>query len=187
MELFDKTELEEKMISSEKVYEGALLRVYKDKVSLPSGEPAGREYIKHVGAVAVVALSDDGKIAIERQYRYPVGEVITEIPAGKLDSKTEDPLLAAQRELREETGITADEYLYLGPLYPTCAYTDEVIHMYLARSLHFGTRELDADEFLNVEMVPLEDVVSDIMAGKIADAKTQAAVMRVWAMDKMKK
>ena len=102
--------LEEKQISSEKVYSGRLLQVYKDTVELPSGAESGREYIKHVGAVCIVALTDDGKIVMERQYRYPVGEVVREIPAGKLDSKDEDPVKAAARELKEETGITAEKY-----------------------------------------------------------------------------
>ncbi len=175
--------LEEKQISSEKVYSGRLLQVYKDTVELPSGAESGREYIKHVGAVCIVALTDDGKIVMERQYRYPVGEVVREIPAGKLDSKDEDPVKAAARELKEETGITAEKYEYLGPLYPTCAYSDEVIHMFAARSLSFGDRHTDDDEFLEVELVPLDDVAADIMAGKIADAKTQAAVMRVWVSE----
>lgn len=173
--------LEEKQISSERVYDGRLLQVYSDVVRLPNGDESGREYIKHVGAVCIAALTDDGKIVMERQYRYPVGEVIREIPAGKLDSRDEDPVRAAARELKEETGITAGKYEYLGPLYPTCAYSDEVIHMFAARSLSFGDRHTDDDEFLEVELVPLEEVVKDIMAGKIADAKTQAAVMRVWA------
>ncbi len=180
MGLFKDTELNEKMLSSEIVYDGQLLHVYKDTVVLPNGAESRREYIKHVGAVCIVALDDSGNVVIERQFRYPVGRVVTEIPAGKLDERGENPLFAAKRELLEETGITAGEYKYLGPFYPSCAYSDEVIHMYLAESLHYGERELDDDEFLNVELIPLEELVSMILSGEIADGKTQAAVMRVW-------
>lgn len=180
MKLFKDTELKEKMLSSENVYNGQLLHVYKDTVELPNGTESGREYIKHVGAVCVVALDDSGNVVVERQYRYPVGSIVTEIPAGKLDGKGEDPLLAVKRELLEKTGITADEYRYLGPFYPSCAYSDEIIHMYLAKSLHYGERSLDDDEFLNVDLMPLSELVSLIMSGAVADGKTQAAVMRVW-------
>ena len=181
MGLFRDTDFNEKTLSSESVYDGYLLHVYKDTVMLPNGIESGREYIKHVGAVCVVALDGKGNIVVEQQYRYPVGRVVTEIPAGKLDEKGENPLHAAKRELLEETGITADEYEYLGPFYPSCAYSDEVIHMYLAKSLHYGERSLDDDEFLNVGLMPLEELVSMIMNGEIPDGKTQAAVMRVWS------
>ena len=119
---------------------------------------------------------------MERQYRYPVGETVYEIPAGKLDSKQEDIYLAARRELREETGISAESMDYLGPFYPTCAYSDEVIHIFLARGLEYGERRTDEDEFLSVAMVPLDTVKSMILRGALPDGKTQAAVLRVWAM-----
>ena len=108
MGLFRDTDLNEKTLSSESVYDGRLLHVYKDTVMLPNGTESGREYIKHVGAVCVVALDDEGNVVVERQYRYPVARVVTEIPAGKLDGKGENPLLAAKRELLEETGITSE-------------------------------------------------------------------------------
>ena len=115
---------------------------------------------------------------MERQYRYPFDTVITEIPAGKLDSKQEDRLSAAKRELREETGLTADQWTDLGAFYPAAAYSDEYITMFLAQGLHQGEQQLDPDEFLDVFRVPLEDLVQDVMDGKIPDAKTQTALLK---------
>lgn len=180
--LFTEKALSEITVSSREAYSGSFLHVYHDEVTLPDGNPASREYIRHVGAVCIVALDEDGRIAMERQYRYPVGETVYEIPAGKLDSKQEDIYLAARRELREETGISAESMDYLGPFYPTCAYSDEVIHIFLARGLEYGERRTDEDEFLSVEMVPLDTVKSMILSGALPDGKTQAAVLRVWAM-----
>ncbi len=117
---------------------------------------------------------------MERQFRYPFRRVLLEIPAGKLDSKAEDPKAAALRELHEETGVTAKEMIYLGPFYPTCAYSDEVIHMYLARGLSYGETALDEDEFITVEKHPLDALIRDIMAGKIADGKTQTALLKAY-------
>lgn len=171
-------QLAEKKVSSEKIFDGVVLHVVKDAVTLPNGNPATRELIRHVGAVAVVPMTEDGKVIVERQYRYPMDMVITEIPAGKLDSKTEDPLEAAKRELREETGITADEWTNLGIYFPTPAYSDEQIHVYLARGLHRGTQDLDEDEFLCVKEIPLEELVNEIMEGKICDGKTQFALLK---------
>ena len=171
-------ELKEEQIGSEKVFDGHLLQVYKDDVRLPDGNTAVREVIRHIGAVCVVALTDDNEVIIEKQYRYPFGRVLTEIPAGKLDSADEDPLDAAKRELREETGYTAESWKYLGVYYPTVAYTDEIIHMYLARGLTAGEQALDADEFLQYKKVPLRTLLEDIMNNKIEDGKTQIAVLK---------
>lgn len=170
--------LKETKIDSKKIYDGAILHVYKDTVTLPNGKPAGREVVRHVGAVGIVPVTEDGKVIVERQYRYPLDMVITEIPAGKLDSKAEDRLEAAKRELREETGITADEWVNLGLYYPAAAYTDEKITLYLARGLHFGEQNLDDDEFLNLEAVPLTELVDHVMSGKITDGKTQVAILK---------
>ena len=174
----------ETQLTSEEIFDGRILHLYNDTVRLPNGKTAPREVTRHVGAVCVVPLLDDERVIVERQFRYPVNEVITEIPAGKRDSKDEDPELAARRELREETGIEAKELICLGKFYPAAAYSDEVIWMYLAKGLTFGEQQLDDDEFLNVAAVPLEALVRDIMDGKIPDAKTQAAVMRVYCMEK---
>ena len=174
--------LTETKLTSEKIYSGCILDFYRDTVRLPNGGTAPRELSRHVGAVCLVPLLDDGRVIVERQFRYPVNEVITEIPAGKRDSRAEAPEAAARRELREETGITARELIPLGPFYPTCAYSTEVIQMFLARGLSFGERELDEDEFLNVFRLPLRELVEKVLDGEIPDAKTQAAALRVWCM-----
>jgi len=171
--------LKEMPLASEQMYDGHLLKVYHDTVTLPDGKSAGREYIRHVGAVCIVALTEDRRVLMERQWRYPMAEEVWEIPAGKLDGKEEDPLLAARRELREETGAIAAEMRYLGPYYPTPAYSDEVIHMYLATGLTFGRTSRDEDEFMTVETVPLEELVTAICEGRVPDGKTQVAVLRV--------
>lgn len=131
--------LTETKLTSEKIYSGCILDFYRDTVRLPNGGTAPRELSRHVGAVCIVPLLDDGRVIVERQFRYPVNEVITEIPAGKRDSRDEAPEAAARRELREETGITARELIPLGPFYPAAAYSDEVIWMYLARGLTFAS------------------------------------------------
>lgn len=174
--------LSEIKTASEEIYDGVILHVYKDSVTLPNGKPAGRELIRHVGAVGIVPVTEDGRVYIERQYRYPLDMVITEIPAGKLDSKSEDRLEAAKRELREETGITADEWTDMGVYYPAAAYTDEKITLYLARGLHFGEQKLDDDEFLNIEALPLSQLVDEVMSGEITDGKTQVAILKAAKM-----
>ena len=175
----DFTNLNETKIASEEIYDGQVVHLYKDTVELPNGRTATRETIRHVGAVAIVPLTDDGKVVVERQFRYPLNCVITEIPAGKLDSKSEDRLLAAKRELEEETGLCAKEWIELGDYVPAAAYCDEVIALYLAKGLYQGERHLDEDEFLNIRHVDLEELVEDVMQGKIADGKTQVALMKV--------
>ncbi|MBP5271051.1 MAG: NUDIX hydrolase [Clostridia bacterium] len=170
--------LGEKRIDGEKVFDGGMLQVYLDRISLPDGGGSVREYIRHVGAVAIVPLTDDGRVIVERQFRYPIGKVITEIPAGKLDSYGEDRLEAAKRELREETGIEADDWLSMGDFVPAAAYCDERITLFLARGLHFGERHTDEDEFLNVYAVPFRELLSDVLEGAITDAKTQTALLK---------
>lgn len=172
--------LEEVMTASEEIFDGQVVHLFKDTVTLPNGKSATREAIRHIGAVGIVPLTDDGKVIVERQFRYPLNCVITEIPAGKLDSKTEDRLAAAKRELEEETGYLADEWIELGNYYPAAAYCDEVITLYLAKGLRSGTRNLDEDEFLNIRAVPLDELVDDIMQGKIADGKTQTAILKAY-------
>ena len=174
----EKRELSVRKVDSKEIFDGVILHVFRDSVQLPNGDITGREVIRHVGAVCVIPVTDDGMVYVERQYRYPVDSVITEIPAGKLDSPDEDRLSAAKRELAEETGITADSWLDLGVFYSAAAYSDEKITMYLARGLHRGERHLDKGEFLNVVKVPLEDLVQDVMDGKITDGKTQLAVLK---------
>ena len=170
--------LTEVKTDSEEIFDGIVLHVFKDTVQLPNGKPATREVIRHVGAVGVIPMTEDGKVIIERQFRYPLDRVVTEIPAGKLDSFAEDRLSAAKRELEEETGYTAAEWIDLGDYYPTPAYCDERITLYLAKGLSLGNRHLDEDEFLNFEAIPLSDLVEDVMAGRITDGKTQVAVLK---------
>lgn len=174
----EKDELFETKITSEEIFKGRLLHIFRDTVRLPSGSVVTRELFRHLGAVCIVPLTEDGNVIMERQFRYPLGRVITEIPAGKLDSPAEDRLDAAKRELLEETGITADEWISLGDFCPAAAYSTERITMYLARGLHKGERHLDQDEFLNVMEMPLEEVVKQIMDGTIDDGKTIAAILK---------
>ena len=175
-------DLTERRLDSKLIFDGRILHVYDDAVALPNGHTASRELIRHMGAVCVIPVLDDGRVVVERQFRYPVGRVLTEIPAGKLDSPDEDPEAAARRELREETGYTCDELIPLGIFYPAAAYSSEKIHMFLARGLHKGAQDLDPDEFLNVQLVPLDELVRQAMSGQLPDIKTQAAVLRVWTM-----
>ena len=168
----NENDLIERQLDSRLIFDGRILHVYDDAVTLPNGGVASRELIRHIGAVCVIPVLRDGRAVVERQYRYPVGEVLTEIPAGKLDAPDEDPEQAARRELREETGYTCDELIALGVFYPAPAYSSEKIHMYLARGLHRGDQELDEDEFLNIEKRPLKELVSMAMRGEICDSKT---------------
>ena len=170
----------EKQLTSELIYKGKILDLYLDTVELPNGRTATREYIKHVGAACVVPVDADGNVIVEKQFRYPFGAVLTEIPAGKLDSKQEPHLQAALRELREETGYTAENMIYLGEYYPTCAYSDETIHIYLATGLTLGEQHLDEDEFVGVEKVPLQALVQQVMNGEIKDGKTQTALLKAY-------
>ena len=174
--------LTEVQTGSEEIFDGVILHLFKDTVTLPNGKAATREVIRHVGAVGVIPITEDGKVLIERQFRYPLNRIITEIPAGKLDSFTEDRLSAAKRELEEETGYTAKEWINIGDYYPAAAYCDERITLYLAKGLQLGQRHLDEDEFLNFEFIPLTDLVADVMNGRITDGKTQVAVLKAARM-----
>lgn len=178
--------LQEIQVSSETIYDGNVLHVREDMVELPNKNLASRELIRHIGAVCIIPVTDDGKVIVERQFRYPVNRVILEIPAGKLDSADEDRLEAAKRELREETGMTAEKWTDIGEYLPAPAYSDERITMYLATGLHSGEQDLDDDEFLEVFRVPLKELVDDVMAGKISDGKTQIAVLKAWEIMKEK-
>ena len=178
--------LEEKFLSREEIFNGVVLKVVKDTVELPNGKKATRELCLHNGAVAIIPVLDDGRILMERQYRYAHGRIFFEIPAGKLDSADEDPLEAAKRELREETGAVAEKITYLGRIDPTPALINEQIHLYLAERLKFGERELDDDEFLTVEPCPLDKLFEMVMKGEIKDSKTQIAILKLWYLREKK-
>ena len=170
--------LREKQLTTEDIFDGVVLHVVRDTVALPNGNTSVREVIRHIGAVCVIPVTEDNRVVVERQYRYPPDRLILEIPAGKRADPEEDRLSAIQRELREETGYSADEWLEIGDFHPAPAYSDEYITMYLARGLHKGQQHLDEDEFLDVCTVPLKDLVEDVMAGKISDAKTQVCILK---------
>ena len=174
----EQARLAEKQLTTEEIFNGVILHVVRDQVGLSNGNTTVREVIRHIGAVCVIPVTENNEVVVERQYRYPLDRVILEIPAGKLDAPDEDRLSAAQRELMEETGYTADEWTEIGDFHPAPAYSDEYITMYLARGLHKGERDLDDDEFLDVYAIPLADLVKDVMEGRISDAKTQVCILK---------
>lgn len=165
-------------MSGGRVFDGKLLKVHRDTVRLPDGTTGSREYIRHPGAVAIVALFDDGRVLLERQYRYPQGREFIEIPAGKLEPD-EPHLETAKRELMEETGYSAAEWQRLGVVHTAIAYTDEAIDLFLAKKLTKGTARLDAGEFLEILSVPFAEAIAMIRDGRITDVKTVAALLWV--------
>ena len=181
--MINEEKLIEKEKSSELIYDGKVLHLYRDDVILPDGSVGIREYCNHNGGVCVLPLTDDGKVICVRQYRYAHRKCTLEIPAGKLEIGEKDDLRsAALRELKEETGAECSELIYLGEMYPSPALLSEVIYMYFARGLTFGEKNLDEDEFLECERVPLERMLEMILEGMLPDAKTQIAALRVWKM-----
>ena len=169
--------LTETKLTSEKIYSGCILDFYRDTVRLPNGGTAPRELTRHVGAVCIVPLLDDGRVIVERQFRYPVNEVITEIPAGKRDSRDEAPDDAARRELREETGLSAERMTCLTTLLTTPGFCTEKIAVYLAQGLSQGDTHPDEDEFLGLVRLPLEEAFEMVMRGEICDGKTICGLM----------
>lgn len=162
-------------------FKGRILNTRVDDVLLPDGSESKREIIEHSGGVGVIALTDDDRICLVRQYRHPYGEIIYEIPAGKLESG-EDPLACGKRELSEEAGYTAENWQSLGVVYPTPAYCSEKIYVYLATNLTKGDSHLDQGEFVESVTLPLKEGVQMVMSGEIKDAKTQIAILKVLAM-----
>ncbi len=174
------TELIEKKKSSQLIFDGKVLHLYRDEIILPDGSEGFREYCKHNGGVCVLPLTDDKRVLCVRQYRYAHGKCTLEIPAGKLEAGEREHLReAALRELKEETGAVCDELIYLGEIFPSPALLSEVIHIFFARSLHFGDACPDEDEFLECEAIPFDDMLRMVCSGEIPDAKTQIAVLRV--------
>ena len=172
----DDKNLVEKKISSENVFDGVLLHVKRDEVELPNGHKSTREWIKHPGASSVIPLLPDNQIILVRQYRYPMGCVTLEVPAGKLDGD-EDPLICAERELSEETGYTAGKIWNLTTIATTVGFSNEVIHLYAASNLTAGKQHPDEDEFINTVKVPLTAAVQMVETGKIIDSKTIISIL----------
>lgn len=171
--------LEEKQLSFNYLFKGRIINLRQDTALLPNGNTATREVVEHPGGVCVAALTDNDELLFVRQWRYPYMEETLEIPAGKRDKKDEDPLECGKRELEEETGATAENYIDLHPLYPTPGYINEVIYCFLATGLTFGEQKPDEDEFLDVLRIPLDKAVEMVLSGEIKDAKTQIAVLKV--------
>ena len=169
--------LVEKKISSEAVFDGVLLHVRKDNVELPNGHESVREWIEHPGASAVIPLLPDNQIILVRQFRYAVGKVTLEVPAGKLDKVGEDPLECAKRELSEETGYTAGKIWKLTTIATTVGFSNEYIHLYAASDLTAGELHPDSDEFINVVKVPLTAALQMVESGKIFDAKSAVSIL----------
>lgn len=171
----------EKLITSNEIYQGRIIRITNDTVELENGKTAHREVVHHHGGAAIIPMNQQREIYMVRQFRYPFGRELLEIPAGKLESG-EAPLPAAIRELEEECGLTADHFQELFPIYPSVGYDTEVIYLYLATGLHQTHAHLDEDEFLDLECYPLDTLVSMIQKGEIRDAKTVAGILKVKTM-----
>lgn len=181
--------LREEATSSEVLVDGNFLKARRDTVRLPDGGTSTREYVIHPGAVVVVPLLDDGRVVLERQYRYPVGRVMTEFPAGKLDVG-EDPFVCGRRELLEETGYSGREWAYAGLMHLAVAYSTEIIHVYFARGLSLGERQLDVGEFVDVFTATPEELIGWCRDGTVTDAKTltctlwlQNVLSGAWTLD----
>lgn len=173
--------LEETTVAKHYVYQGRIINVRRDDARLPDGGPCIREVVEHPGGVCVAALTEDNRLLFVRQFRYPYGEILLELPAGKLEPG-EDPLLACKRELEEETGHVAANYYDAGKFYPTPGYCGEIIHLYVARALRKTQMHPDEDEYLEALSIPVEEAVTRVMNGELRDGKTQALVLRVAEM-----
>jgi len=172
------TDLIETKISSEVIASGGMLTVRRDQVRLPTGGTSQREFVLHPGAVIVIPLLDNGNLILERQFRYPLNRVFIELPAGKID-KGEDILMTAQRELLEETGYTATDWVYISQQHPCIGYSNEVIYTFLARGLSAGDHQRDEDESLQLFEASLDDCLAMIRHGEITDGKT--IITLLWA------
>ena len=171
-------DLSEKQISREEIFAGVALHVVRDEILLPDGTRSVREISLHNGAAAVIPILPDGRVIMERQFRYAHGRVLLEIPAGKLDTPDEPPLEGAKRELYEETGATAGKYTYLGSMATSPALLDEVVHIYMAEDITLGESHLDEGEFIEVEYFTLDELHAMVMRGEITDSKTQIAILK---------
>lgn len=169
--------LREVPISQETVFKGRLVEVRLMEVALPNGKTAQRELVYHRGGVAIVPVDSQGVVTLVRQHRIALDEMTLEVPAGKLDTAGEDPLLAAHRELEEECGLRAGQMRLMTHMVPTPGYLTERLHIYLATELSHCRPHLDTDEFLSVERMPLEEAVELVLQGQLTDAKTALGLM----------
>lgn len=172
---FSDTDLIETRIDGRTVYSGSFFRIEKDQARLPDGTSAFREFMRHPGAAAVIPLFEDGTVLVERQFRYPMGRVFIELPAGKID-RGEHSLETARRELEEETGYVADEWYFVTTIHNAIGYSDEHIDLYLAKGLRKGTVHLDAEEFIQSFRMPASELVDGVRQGRITDVKTVVGV-----------
>ncbi len=178
-------DMTERKIDGEVKFEGKILTVVVDRVIIPDGKEATREYVRHPGAVCVVPINERGEVLCVRQYRYTHGRVFLEIPAGKLEQGETDRPAAALRELREETGAVCEKLTYIGDFIPSPAILGEVISMYIAEGLTMGETDPDEDEFIDIEAIPLGKLCEMCVSGEIADGKTIAAVLKTkYILDK---
>lgn len=168
----------ERTVSQEYIFRGKILNLRRDMAELPDGTHAVREVVEHHGGVAVAAVTDEDEILFVRQFRYPSGELLLELPAGKLEAG-EDPLSAAMRELREETGAVAERVYSLGWLYASPGYTTEKLYIYAAEGLTFSAQALDAGEFLEVERMKFDDALRKSLGEGFHDAKTDTAILKL--------
>lgn len=175
--------LKEKTLQSEVLYEGKILTLKLDEVQLPDGKNAKREVVCHSGGVCVAPLDDQGNLYFVRQFRYPYKEVVTELPAGKLE-KGQTPLENAKRELLEETGWLGYSFISLGQMYPSGGYTDEIVHLYACKVKTRQQQNLDDDEFIDVEKIPFEKALEMVVNNQIPDGKTQICILKLDALMK---
>ena len=173
----DHARLVERHISSEQVFDGVLLDVRRDVVTLPNSEASKREWIKHPGATAVLPVFENGDVMLLNQFRYPIGQIFLEVPAGKIDPG-EDPETTGLRELEEETGLRCGDYAYLGHYYPGIGYSNEVLHFYIAWNLEQLEAHADHDEFLELVRIPFTEAVERVYSGEISDGKTALCLLR---------
>jgi len=166
----------EKPLKRRKVFSGAAVNFRADTIRLPDGKTATREFMDHPGAVAILPVLSDGRVILVRQYRYPVGEATLEVPAGKLHSSHDSPVKRARAELQEETGYTAASLEPVASFWPTPAFSNEILHIYLATGLKAGKTRPDEDEFIEVERMPFKKALGLVRSGKIMDAKTIIAL-----------
>lgn len=170
--------LEEKTVNKNYIYKGKIINLRVDDALLPNGKNAKREVVEHPGGVCVAALTKDNELLLVKQFRYPYAQEILEIPAGKREAG-EDPLCCGKRELAEETGAQSDNFEFLGQIYPTPGYTNEIIYLYLAKDVTFFDAHPDEDEFVEVVKMPFEEALKKVLSNEIKDSKTQIAILMI--------